>query len=248
MPLPPASNSTRVREDNGPLHKLISMAILTILFILITLAALGLLFTILTKFSPGEKRIQAELQRMRQDMDTWVDDLVPINREELELFSLTQIKNSISKRLTTSGKGIYTTIFEEPIVAYSYKRYLGKEASALLYCRTAEHEYAYWIRPKGVQVIIDNQLVGTFNRENGVLYGAKSKKMLARINRNEKKITPIVVGEREVASMVKALPPGKNEISTRAFQFVRDDMTEQEEMLVLSLSLLEMVQDSVGQK
>lgn len=220
------------------------MAILTILLLLLTAGGLGLLFTVLTKFTPGEKRIREELKRMQTEMDGWVEDLVPIDRKELELFSLTQIKNSIKKRFTTSGKGIYTTIFEEPIVAYSYKKYIGKNAHALLYCRTAEHEYAYWIRPKGVQVVIDNQLVGTY-KDNGVLYGAKSKKMIARINREGKKISPVVVGEREVASMVKALPPAKDEISTRAFQFVREDLTEEEEKLLLSISLLEMVQESV---
>lgn len=223
------------------------MAFLTILLLAITVGGLGLLFTVLTKFSPGEKRIREELKRMQTEMDGWVEELVPIDRKELELFSLTQIKNSLKKRFTTSGKGIYTTIFEEPIVAYSYKKYLGKNAHALLYCRTAEHEYAYWIRPKGVQVVIDNQLVGTY-KDNGILYGAQSKKMLARINRDNKKLAPVVVGEREVASMVKALPPAKEDISTRAFQFVRDDLTEQEEMLLLSVSLLEMVQDTIREK
>lgn len=221
------------------------MPFLTILFLLIVAGGLGLLFTVLTKFSPGEKRIREELKRMQQDMDGWAGELVPIDRKELELFSLTQIKNSLKKRFTTSGKGIYTTIFEEPIVAYSFKRYLGKNAHALLYCRTAEHEYAYWIRPKGVQVVIDNKLVGTF-MDNGVLYGAGSKKMLARINRDNKEMAPVVVGEREVASVVKALPPGKKDISARAFQFVRPDLTEHEEMLLLSVSLLELVQESIG--
>lgn len=223
------------------------MAFLTILLLAITVGGLGLLFTVLTKFSPGEKRIREELKRMQADMDEWVEELVPIDRKELELFSLTQIKNSIKKRFTTSGKGIYTTIFEEPIVAYSYKKYLGKNAHALLYCRTAEHEYAYWIRPKGVQVVIDNKLVGTY-KDNGVLYGAESKKMLARINRENKKLSPVVVGEREVASVVKALPAAKNDISARAFQFVREDLTEEEEMLLLSISLLEMVKESVGER
>jgi hypothetical protein len=59
-------------------------------------------------------------------------------------------------------------------------------------------------------------------------------------------MSPVVVGEREVASMVKALPPAKDDISTRAFQFVREDLTEEEEMLLLSISLLEMVKESVG--
>lgn len=224
------------------------MAFLTILLLAITVGGLGLLFTVLTKFSPGEKRIREELKRMQAEMDGWVGELVPIDRKELELFSLTQIKNSVKKRFTTSGKGIYTTIFEEPIVAYSYKRYLGKNAHALLYCRTAEHEYAYWIRPKGVQVVIDNKLVGTFKEDKGVLYSAQSKKMLARINRDDKKMSPIVVGEREVASVVKALPAAKADISARAFQFVREDLTEEEEKLLLSISLLEMVKESVGER
>lgn len=224
------------------------MAFLTILLLAITVGGLGLLFTVLTKFSPGEKRIREELKRMQADMDGWVGELVPIDRKELELFSLTQIKNSVKKRFTTSGKGIYTTIFEEPIVAYSYKKYLGKNAHALLYCRTAEHEYAYWIRPKGVQVVIDNKLVGTFKEDKGVLYSAQSKKMLARINRDDKKMSPIVVGEREVASVVKALPAAKADISARAFQFVREDLTEEEEKLLLSISLLEMVKESVGER
>lgn len=223
------------------------MVFLVVLLSLITLGALGLLFTVLTKFTPGEKRIREELKKMQTDMDSWAGELVPIDRQELELFSLTQIKNSIKKRLTTSGKGIYTTIFEEPIVAYSYKKYLGRKAHALLYCRTADHEYAYWIRPKGVQVVIDNQLVGTY-KDNGVLYSAKSKKMIARLNHSEKKITPVLIGEREVASMVKSLPAAKNDLSARAFQFVRDDLTEEEEKLLLSISLLEMVQESVGEK
>jgi hypothetical protein len=223
------------------------MVFLVVLLLLVTLGALGLLFTVLTKFNPSEKRIREELKKMQADMDTWVGDLVPIDRQELELFSLSQIKNSIKKRFTTSGKGIYTTIFEEPIVAYSYKKYLGKNAHALLYCRTAEHEYAYWIRPKGVQVVIDNKLVGTY-KDNGILYGADSKKMIARLNRDDKKITPVVIGEREVASMVKALPAAKDDLSTRAFQFVREDLTEEEEKLLLSISLLEMVQESIGEK
>ncbi|MBX2874796.1 MAG: hypothetical protein KTR30_21915 [Saprospiraceae bacterium] len=222
-----------------------AVTFLTLLLALITLGGLGLLFTVLTKFSPGEKRIREELKRMQTDMDGWAGELVPIDRKELELFSLTQIKNSLKKRLTTSGKGIYTTIFEEPIVAWSYKKYLGKKAHALLYCRTAEHEYAYWIRPKGIQVVIDNQLVGTY-KNDGVLYSAKSKKAIAQVKRDDKKLSNVVVGKREVASMVKNLPSGQKDLGARAFQFVREDLTEEEEKLLLSVSLLELVQDSVG--
>lgn len=223
------------------------MAILTILTLLVTLAALGLLFTVLGNFSPGEKRIQKEVLRMKTDMEKWMGELVPIDREELELFSLSQIKKSLSRRFATTGKGIFTSIFNEPIVAYSYKKYLGQRSDALLYARTANHEYAYWIRKKGVQVVIDNKLVGTLNAD-GTLLGASSRKPIASIRRDEEKLLPVVVNDREVASVVKNQPATKKDLGVRAFQFVRDDLSKEEETLLLSLSLLELVQRSVGEK
>lgn len=220
------------------------MAILTIMTLLVVFGILGLLFTLLTNFRPGQKRIQGELKKMKADMDQWAGELVPIKREELELFSLSQVKQLLQKRFTTTGKGIFTTIFEEPILAYSYKKYLGSGPNALLYARSASHEYAYWFKKEGVQVVIDNQLVGTL-KTNGVLYGANSKKPLVRINRDEAKLSPVIVKEREVGSVVKALPSGTKDLSQRAFEFIREDITEEEETLLLSVAILELVERTV---
>lgn len=216
------------------------MTILTIMALVIAASAFGLFAKIATNFKPNTKRIQQEIAKLKTDMDTWVGELVPITREELELFSKTQIKQAKKRRSRAISKGTFKTIFEEPIVAYSYRKFLGKGNHAILYARTATHEFAYWLNDKGTQLVIDNELIGTI-KDNDVLYGAKSNRMLARLNRSEKDMLPIVVNDREVGSLVKGLPKPNETLSARAFEFVKGDLNAEEQTLMLSLGILEMV-------
>ncbi len=187
--------------------------------------------------------MQQEVNLMRLDMQKWVGELVPIDKKELELFSLSQIKQVLRKRWTTTAKGIFTTIYNEPIIAYSYKQFLGRGRHALLYARSASHEYAYWIRPKGVQVVIDNKLVGTY--KDGTLLSAKSGKPIAILQQaRENALLPVRINNREVGSLVAA-DPTSSKVSQRAFEFLKNDMTEEEETLLLSLSVLELVNRKV---
>ncbi len=222
------------------------MTILTIMAVVIIAGAVGLFANITKNFRPNKKRIQQEIAKIKADVESWAGDLVPITREELELFSKSQIKQNRKSRSKSSYKGTFKTIFEEPIVAYSYRSFLGKGNHAILYARTANHEFAYWINDKGTQVVVDNQMIGTI-KSNDVLYGAKSNRMLARLNRSEKDMLPIVVKDREVGSMVKGLPAPNEALSKRAFEFVKEDLSEEEQTLMLSLGILEMVKVANGQ-
>ena len=214
--------------------------------IVIIAGAFGLFANITKNFRPNKKRIQQEIAKMKADVEGWAGELVPITKEELELFSKSQIKQSKKSRSKTSYKGTFKTIFEEPIVAYSYRSFLGKGNHAILYARTANHEFAYWISDKGTQVVVDNQMIGTI-KDNDVLYGAKSNRMLSRMNRSEKDMLPIVVKDREVGSLVKGLPAPNEALSARAFEFVKEDLNEEEQTLMLSLGILEMVKVTNGQ-
>lgn len=217
-------------------------------FTFITLAVAGagafLLARVLRNFQPGNKKIQADLAEMKADMEKWTENLVPLDREEMELFSLRQTDQVIRKRVTTTGKGVFTTIYHEPVLAYSYKQYAGKGHHALLYARTARHEYAYWVRPKGIQVVIDNQLAGTL-QDDGGLYEPRKGEMIARIKREGAEMQPVLVGDREVASLVKALPPAEKDIGVRAFQFVKEDLSEVELNLLMALAAFELVERTV---
>lgn len=222
------------------------MTILTIMAVVIIAGAFGLFANITKNFRPNKKKIQQEIAKMKADVEGWAGELVPITKEELELFSKSQIKQTKKSRSKTSYKGTFKTIFEEPIVAYSYRSFLGKGNHAILYARTANHEFAYWISDKGTQLVVDNQMIGTI-KDNDVLYGAKSNRMLARMNRSEKDMLPIVVKDREVGSLVKGLPAANEALSARAFEFVKEDLNEEEQTLMLSLGILEMVKVTNGQ-
>lgn len=214
--------------------------------VVIIAGAFGLFANITKNFRPNKKKIQQEIAKMKADVEGWAGELVPITKEELELFSKSQIKQTKKSRSKTSYKGTFKTIFEEPIVAYSYRSFLGKGNHAILYARTANHEFAYWISDKGTQLVVDNQMIGTI-KDNDVLYGAKSNRMLARMNRSEKDMLPIVVKDREVGSLVKGLPAANEALSARAFEFVKEDLNEEEQTLMLSLGILEMVKVTNGQ-
>lgn len=220
------------------------MAILTILTLIVAVIGVVLLTQVMKLFQPGERKMQQEVNNMRLDMQKWVGELVPIDKKELELFSLSQIKQVLRKRWTTSAKGIFTTIYNEPIIAYSYKQFLGRGRHALLYARSASHEYAFWIRPKSVQVVIDNKLVGTY--KDNTLLSAKSGKPIAILQpETQNSLLPVRINNREVGSLVSANPAAGKGLSQRAFEFLKNDITEEEETLLLALSVLELVNRKV---
>jgi hypothetical protein len=219
---------------------------------LAALAAILVIGTLVTvsvfssNMAPNQKRMERESQRMREDMDQWVGDLVPLTKEEMELFSLGQQKQVLRRGLSVTAKGIFTTIYHERVLAYSYRRYLGKEEkpNALLLARTAAHEYRYWIR-KGVGTLyIDGQEVGKLDTA-GELRGKRTGKTLASVKREANRLLPVSVGGREVGSLVRPQKDQAKGLPDRAFEFLRDDMDEKEEQLFLALVVKELVDSTV---
>lgn len=221
------------------------MPILALLTLLVVVGML-LLFQVYSKNRmPGKKRQQKEEETLREDMTGWVSGLVPLDKEELDLFSLSQDKQVVQTGMSgTKAKGIFTTIFQEPVVAYSYKRYLGDKVNELLLAKTAEHEYVYWTRNGESTLKIDGQEVGKINQR--ILYGAKSGKEIARIQTEaQDDFLPVRVGSRDVGAMNTQRPSEKDALSQRAFEFIPDDLNEQEEQLFLALVTRELVKQSL---
>lgn len=221
------------------------------IFALFTLVTVGIGFGILTRIlpqvAPNYKKVQKDLKELQAEMDGWLkEELVPIGREELELFSTNQLHQTVKKGFTFKARGVFATVYNEAVLAYSFKRYVGTGVNALLYARTAHHHYAYWLKGKEIQVLIDNKMLGAL-QENGILYNEKSRP-IARLNFNLPEIIPVLIGEREVASITKAQVRKGDILSPRAFQFIKSDMTDEEEKLFLALATLELVQRSIPKK
>lgn len=214
-------------------------------FIILALLVVGafsltayFLFQVLTNFQPGSNKILTDLRKMREEVTPWLNQLVPWTREEMELLSHNQVNKAVKKGVSPTVKGIVTSIYNEPMMVYSYKKYVSPNANGLLMVRTSHHEFVYRIRSKGVEVSIDNQLVGII-RDEKEFYHVKNNKLLARIERTEGELMlPVLVGDREVGNL--NLPDPEMKANSRAFQFLAP-MSKEEEALFLSLAAFEMI-------
>ncbi|MBP8238523.1 MAG: hypothetical protein KAX50_01060 [Saprospiraceae bacterium] len=219
-------------------------------FLVITLiGVLGLLLLmrVIADYQPNERKVKADLQKMRDEIAQYGGELAPIDKQELDLFAVEQVQRTLKKRAVLTAKGVFTTIYHEPVAAYSYKRYVSSKLNALLYVRTAEREFVYRFKGKEVQIILNKQPLGTI-KENGVLYSAQDGSMLARINSETAGLLPVVSKDRELGSIsARNLPAtAKPGLQSRAFEFVNDNLNDQEETLFMSIALMELVKRSVG--
>ena len=211
----------------------------------IALAAFGIyfLYQFITNFKPSNKKVITDLKDMKKEVQAWTQTLVNWNREELELLSFAQIHKTIKKGLSKSAKGVFTTVYHEPLLAYNYKQYISSGVNALLYAKTSLHEFAYRITKKEVIISMNDEYLGVLKKDGGFYSGPKKDKLVAKINQeDELKLRPIIIGDKEVASVVNAskttLP------NARAFKFVAP-MKEEDENIFLSLAILEIVTESL---
>ena len=220
------------------------MIILVILTAIVIVGLVTLLSLFLGNAAPNRKQLDKTLDKLREDMRSWMGELTPIDQEELELFSLGQDKQTLRHGVTTTAKGIFTTIYHEPVVAYSYRRFIGPGTNDVLLAQTSAHEYIFHTRKGKTMLYIDGQEVGSLDA-SGRLIGKRTKKELAKVNRETPKLLPVSVGGREVGSLVRPKNRGDKDPQERAFQFLRNDLSDKEEQLFLSLAVREMVERTV---
>lgn len=221
------------------------MRILFFLLILILIAFLVVLgvYTIaqvLKNFQPGKSRVGTDVAKMKAALQLFINDLVPWNKEELDLLSFNQINKKIGKGIVKTGQGVITSIYHEPMIAWSYKRYVGGGDNAVLYAATSHHDFVFRIRNNGTTIVIDNEEVGQL-RDNGVLYSTQTNRLIARINREGNHLAlPVLVGDKEVATLKK--PDYVQQTNSRAYELLAN-MDQEEEAILLSFTILEMVNE-----
>lgn len=213
--------------------------------VILTLSGVGISLSmkLLQNYKPGRTKIQGDLKQIKAELQPWVSDLVPWSAEEMEQLSLNQVNRATKKGVVKTSKGVFTTIYHEPVIAWAYRKYVGQKENGLLYARTSNKEFVYRLKNGEVEMVIGDQLVGILN-ERGSLYNHKGDQQLAQINRqSEGLLLPVKVKEKLVGGL--ANPARKQQSNARAFQNL-SKMENEEEELFLSLSILEMVRREVG--
>ncbi|MGB0863299.1 MAG: hypothetical protein ACPG19_14315 [Saprospiraceae bacterium] len=226
------------------------ISLIVIAGVLITsLALFGMIakggYTYLTNYRPSVKKIAADVKKMQGLMASTASKLVPWTVEEMSLLSLDEVDRVKKKRITTVVQGTLTSIYQEPMVTYAYKRYASKKENALIFARSSNRSFEYRIKDGAIQIKVNNKHIGEL-RTNGVLY--QNKRMLARINQSIEGYNPILLlnrqGEMKELGHV-ADKKSKEVINPRALQLVDNKMNSDEESVFLSLALLDIIYKSV---
>lgn len=218
--------------------------ITALVFALALVGAMFLLYQLVTNFQPSSNKVNQDIQQLKRELANWTAELIPWKEEDLELLSVNQTNQTITKRVTKMIKGVFTSIYHEPMIAYAYKKYVGSSSeNAVVYATTADHEFVYRIKKKEIQLQIDGRHVGVL--KNGAqLYNAQNNKLVAKIDRNKHGGNlPLLLGDREIANLA---PPSENPTtSSRAFEYVNDGLEDNEKLVLLSLTTLELISREV---
>jgi len=213
-----------------------------IIRLIITVAVIGglavaarKLINLIKNLQPSDQSVRQDVEKFRLQLSAKNEDLVPWNKEEMELLSLKEIEQRHNRKGGKTIEGTMLSIYQEPMVQYVYKRYANAK-NAVLFAKTSNREYIYRIHKKGIQIYLNNEPLGVLKRD-GILY-SKSNRQIAQIKPdNDAFSTPILVNNSEKGSLVN--PKRTDRENPRAFELIAP-MKKQEEDYFLSLAVLEL--------
>ena len=86
----------------------------------------------LFKMTISKSQLLRDIDTLRNEISDLKKMLIPFNSEEMELLSLNQSNVSKRKRFSTVTKGIFNTIYYEPLIAYGIKNYSNNQKLILI--------------------------------------------------------------------------------------------------------------------
>jgi hypothetical protein len=196
-------------------------------------------FRFIRRMTPGKNRIKADIVKLREELKPYLGRLVPWNKEEIELLSFDESQKTVKKGAHRTVKGVYNSIYHEPMLAYALRIYRNKEM--MLYARTANHEYVYRMKPGGVEVVADGRPIGKIS-EGHVLTDKKNKALASSKSGATDPTIPLKIGGVEVAQLVN--PKLIDRPNRRAFELISDELSDDQIPLLQALTILELVKVS----
>lgn len=189
---------------------------------------------------PSQRRIEADLQIMAKEIQPWRDEVIPWEEEnELELLSLQQEKKWVSHSMGKFLKGVFMSIYHEPMMAFAFKAYHKQGHYAVCFAATASHQFIYHRTKTRTEFFINGQHAG-FMTADGLMYSHR-KRLLGRRSRLSDEFFAMVIWDREAAHLRD--PARKYTLAPRAFELV-EKLSDKEELLLLAITFLTLIERS----
>lgn len=182
-------------------------------------------------------KLRNDLRLIQPELKAWAHEhLINWDRNEMELLSLKQHKQTKKSFNYKVHRGVFQSIYHEPLIVYIEKVYRPEEG--VLIARTSRHEFAYLIT-KEVEVFIDEQYFGKLDKQGKLWYN--NKNVIASIDRGDQTLLAIHVNNKFAGNLLNESK--KETRNPRAFQYLIE-LDDVEEKVFLALSFFEIIRRS----
>lgn len=190
----------------------------------------------------GSAQTKVDLAEMKSKIVTYVSSLVPMTDTELELLSINQSGTATNRGLTSIKSGAFTSIYNEPLLAYAYKEYKYPADKSMLLISSESDDFIYLSNGPQTKVFVNDMELGLIS-ENGDLYDPNGEQLLAHIEIDQNLSThPVKIGDREVGEIVN--PKLNQSPNPRAYQFL-EPMNDEESKIFKALTFLSLLEETL---
>lgn len=187
-------------------------------------------FKILEYFTFGKNRLEQEKEELNKEVAALSSNLIPYTKADSDLLSFACVDKS---HRGDTLKGIFVSIYDEPMVAFVVKDYKSSKLNRLIAVNTANHKLVYIKTPKSVQVFFNDQQIG-FMTEDYKFYGMK-KRLVGRVNSGGKGSYSSVVYKDKELGIINDLA-FDSPFPKRVFDIINDKLTAEGEIILISMS------------
>jgi hypothetical protein len=199
---------------------------------IITLSFLALILGIHTytrHVNPGLPGMKKDVLKLRGEVDKMAADLVPIDKNELDLLSGKLVGQRLKKRIfSRRAKGFITSIFDEPLLAYAVRKYPTSSSKTIYYARSRKTELVFIRTRKGVQLYIDGKAVGRL--KNNQILELKENQKLGELVASPSLPEEVRVGNKKVALL--NADTDSQSVHPRLFRFIGPVSTNEKKLLL----------------
>ena len=186
-------------------------------------------------FDPNSSAWKKTVQKLQDKMRSLAAGaLVPWDGEMLSLLSFNRTKVKKPGFWNSSSEGIFTTIYQEPVVAYAG---LTSGKTAVFAARTSTKEFIFRQKEKETEIWINNTPFAVY-ASGALLAAGRGSRLLASLEYDAAEAQwPLMIGDKAAAAInnpARAESLGPN---PRSVTLLRK-LTQEEEDAVLALAIM----------
>jgi hypothetical protein len=184
-------------------------------------------------FDPASRAWKELVGKLRERLQSLAAGaLVPWDGEMLALLSLNRTAVKKPGWWDSHSEGIFTTIYQEPVLAYAGQQ---RGATAAYAARISDKEFIFRQKEKETEVWLNDQPLGVFIKGSLYAPGRNAQKIAECQASPAEAQWPVAIGDRTVAALTN--PAQADGPNPRALSLLRTLSAEEEE-IVLALVLV----------